>query len=233
VKSCRQFGKLAAIALLGSALLAAAPAAAQTTSRMLSATSPGSNGARVESLVMGYPVPGQGFDYTHHTAMNRNVALRALIDPVTQQRLAQAQEILRAAPVALPLIVPAVVNNIQVVIVQAPPVVLLPAAVAEPEREDDRDAGRRSGPVRERTRYIEREPEPAGPAAPSAQPREVPELVLVRKDGGLLFAVGYVLRGDRMVYITREGHRQSLALVQLDLDATRSMNESLGTTLKL
>ena len=54
--------------------------------------------------------------------------------------------------------------------------------------------------------------------------------MLIHRDGSLTFAVAYVIRGDRLTYITRDGHRRSLELALLDLDATRDMNESLGTT---
>src|SRR5713226_10218966 len=41
------------------------------------------------------PVPGLGFDFAHLAAINRNLDVRALIDPVTQQRLALSERILR------------------------------------------------------------------------------------------------------------------------------------------
>lgn len=201
-----------------------------------------SDGATVESLLTGYPAPGLGFDFTHHSAVNRNLATRALIDPITQHRLDQARRIRREAP-ALGAVIPAVINNLQIVVVQSPPIVILPVA---DEADEEADARRRSRRARERAREEEAEedatraraaeaPRAAASAerAPAAPPREVGDMVLIKRDGGLVFAVAYVVRGERVVYVTREGQRQSIALSHLDFEATRDMNESLGTTVKL
>jgi hypothetical protein len=193
-----------------------------------------SGGANVESLLNGFPAPGLGFDYTHHAAVNRNLGTRALIDPLTQLRLAQAREIRREAPfIAVPAVMPAIINNVQVIVLNQPPqvvVVQVPAADEHDHRDDDRV---------ERVRYVERVREPDPPRVPalseaaSAPQRHASELVLIRKDGTLAFAVGYLLREDKLIYVTREGLRYSMLLSLLDLDATREMNESLGTTLHL
>jgi len=190
--------------------------------------------ASVDSLLNGYPAPGLGFDYTHNAAVNRNLATRALIDPITQQRLDQAIQLRRNSP-QVPIAIPAVVNNIQIVVVAPPPVIILPVADAAddtPHRQRRRDDDDYRRWMNERYAATLREPQEAA-APPAEPPREVSELVLIRRDGTLLFAVGYTLRGDRIIYITREGHRNSLPLEVLDLDATRAMNESLGTTLNL
>jgi len=178
------------------------------------------SGSTVESLVNGFPVPGLGFDYTHHAAVNRNLGVRALIDPVTQQRLNLARQIRRETPVAsFPF--PPVFSSTQVIIVQQPPVVILqqPAAYEEPEE-----------PV-ERVHYIE----PPPPQAPIAQAPvvELGEIVLIRNDGTVVFAVGFSTLHDRIVYVTREGFRRSFPLRDLDVDATREMNEVRGTSLRL
>src|SRR5574337_872338 len=40
------------------------------------------------------PVPGFGFDFTHLAAVTRDLDIRAVIDPITQQRLAVAERLL-------------------------------------------------------------------------------------------------------------------------------------------
>lgn len=71
-------------------------------------------------------------------------------------------------------------------------------------------------------------------AARASEPlRDVGEFVLVRRDGRLLFAVAFSAEGDQLIYITREGVRRSLPLAELDIEATRRMNEERGTTLRL
>ena len=169
-------------------------------------------------LLQPFSVPGLGFDFTHLAAINRNLGARALIDPVTQYRLALAQQFGGVAPL-FPFGLPIGFGTTQVIIVQQPPVVILQQPSAPEE-------------AVERVRYIEREvkPEPARPAEP---PRELNELVLVRRDGTLVFVVAFSKQRDRIIYVTREGIRRSLPLGELDIDATLQMNEERGTTLRL
>src|SRR3989442_9073089 len=47
----------------------------------------------------GLPVPGLGFDFAHQAIMNRDIGVRALIDPVTQGQLALAPALRAATPV--------------------------------------------------------------------------------------------------------------------------------------
>ena len=190
-------------------------------------------GQSVDTQVLGsFPAPGLGFDYTHQAAVNRNLATRALIDPLTQHRLALERQSRRNV-VGVPIAMPVVVNNIQVIVTPPPPVVILPV---EDEVQDEFAPRMRRASASTRPRYVEpEEPDEVGrelvaPAPPPAAPREVSDLVLIHRDGSLTFAVAYVIRGDRLTYITRDGHRRSLELALLDLDATRDMNESLGTT---
>lgn len=190
-------------------------------------------GNSAEQLLQGdYPVPGLGFDYVHHAAVNRNLAARALIDPVTQQRLALERDLRRntsGSPVAA---VPVVVNSIVINVVPQPPLVIVQEAEPEPEdRRLEALAGASAAPGRSRLQ--------GGDTLPPYEPplREADELVLIRRDGGLLFAVAFTVRpdpdGPRLVYITREGHRRSVALDEIDREATRDMNEARGTSLHL
>jgi len=177
--------------------------------------------ATVSTLLNGsFPVPGFGFDYTHFAAVNRNLGTRALIDPATQQQLALAREIRRETPtfpVSLPIVVSSNVN--QIFITMPPPVVIVqqPAAVEAP-------AERRDAPA------TVQEAAPPAPAQPVA---ELGELVLIRKDGRVVFAVGYSIINSRLVYVTREGIRRSFPLADLDGEATVQMNEERGTSLRL
>jgi hypothetical protein len=180
------------------------------------------SGNTVDSLINGgYPAPGLGFDFTHHAAVNRNLGVRALVDPITQHRLALARQIRRETPVT-PITGPIVINSIQVNVLPQPPVVI----IQEPEPE----------PVDrlENARYAERVAEAPQPPPVFYEPeQDTSELVFIRRDGSLLFAVAFVTRGERLVYVTRDGQRRSLALADLDLDATRDINEARGASLQL
>lgn len=59
------------------------------------------------------------------------------------------------------------------------------------------------------------------------------EYVLLRRDGGVLFANAFSVQSGQMIYITPEGNRRKITLAELDVDATRKMNEERGTTISL
>jgi hypothetical protein len=74
-------------------------------------------------------------------------------------------------------------------------------------------------------------PSPAPEAA--APVRDVGEFILVRRDGRVLFASMYLISGTQLTYVTPEGIRRTLALADLDANATQQMNEARGTTVQL
>ena len=166
----------------------------------------------------GFPVPGLGFDYVHHAAVNRDLGVRALIDPSTQQQLALARQIRRETPVAAGGIILPFSNVPQIIVVAPPPPVIIIQQQAPPAPE-------RLEPV-----HLAVRDEPVPPPTP---PRELAELVLVRLDGKLVFAVAFSIRDAELVYITPEGIRRSLLLSDLDLEFTRRLNEERGTSLRL
>lgn len=226
----------------GTQVLRTTPNGAVTnpSGQFVSGTPVVTSGNSVERLLTGaFPAPGLGFDYTHHAAINRNLATRALIDPVTQHRLALERQIRRETPVGVAPAFPVVVNSIVVNVVPQPPVVI----IQEPEPDSNRD-------YIEQARYYEGDapagrrpasrgrPEAGDTAAPRffyepPPQREDDDLVFIRRDGTLIFAVAFTARADRIIYITRDGHRRALALADLDLAATRDINEARGSLLQL
>jgi hypothetical protein len=72
----------------------------------------------------------------------------------------------------------------------------------------------------------------AAPAPPPAPVREVGELILVRRDGRVLFGSVFSVTGTQVQYVTPEGIRHSLPLAELDTVATQEINEARGTTLQ-
>ena len=78
--------------------------------------------------------------------------------------------------------------------------------------------------------------QPVPSAAPDVTEASVPDIgdfILVRRDGRLVFASLFSVVGTQVRYITPEGTRRTLALADLDSDATRQMNEARGTTVQL
>ena len=170
-----------------------------------------------DDVLGNFPVPGLGFDFVHLAALNSGAGVRALIDPVTQHQLALARAIRRETPVsfaAFPSFFPmGETAGTEPTIIVVPQ----PAAPAAQSTEQfrPRDADERVAP-----------PPPVEPV------REASDFVLVRRDGGLLFAVAFTQGVERITYITKDGVRRRLALADLDVDATVRMNEERGAPLQ-
>jgi hypothetical protein len=171
-----------------------------------------------DSILGNFPVPGLGFDFVHLAAINRGASVRAFIDPLTQAELSLARAIRRETPGFISTFPtffgenPPIVLEPTVVVVQQP----APAAVETPEKARPGDSESRSVV-----------PPPVEPV------RDAGDFVLVRRDAGLLFAVAFTTSTDRLTYVTHEGVRRTVALADLDFDATERINEERGTQLQL
>src|SRR5580704_3678458 len=74
---------------------------------------------------------------------------------------------------------------------------------------------------------------PVPPPAVTAPVRDVGEFIFVRRDGKILFASAFFIGGSLLQYVTPEGLRRTVPVTELDAEATRKMNEALGTTVDL
>ena len=189
----------------------------QSDSVFNSSNSDASGGSEVTLGQLLNPVPGLGFDFSNLAAINHDLAVRALIDPITQQELALSERLLQETPVA-PVSFPFFGSESQPVVVEQPPpqVILVQAP-----------------PARQQA------PEATAPSAPSPTAAEQPplpdigEFVLVLHDGSRIKAVAFTRQNDCIVYITKDGLRHSFALSALDAAATQRLNEQRGTPLQL
>lgn len=163
-----------------------------------------------------FPVPGLGFDFAHLAAISRNLKVSDISVLTTAQRLALAQRLASLKSFSVPFFPAAS----PVILLQQPPVVVVQQPAAEEIVEAERPP--RIGP--REAEAAARVPEPAHDAG---------EFVLVRLDGRLVFAVAFSTQGNELTYVTREGLRRSLRLTELDIDATRRMNEGRGTMIHL
>jgi hypothetical protein len=87
---------------------------------------------------------------------------------------------------------------------------------------------------RQHMRY--REQGEIGPSVDTVQPqfqRESEQYVFVRRDGTIIFAVGYTWDSGTLRYVTTEGFKRSVSMDSLDLDATRQFNEQRGLSFRL
>jgi hypothetical protein len=187
-----------------------------------------SDGSSVSLQDLLNPVPPSGFDYQFLSVMNQDLAIKAVIDPVTQWKLALAERLLQDRPsfggagfylldgggaYAVPDdsasndSVPAQQpdqspQQPQVIVVQAPP--------SQPQQAADQPAAVDSTPL-----------------------PDVGEFTLILQNGTQLQAVAFARMKDRIVYITADGSRRTIAATDLNSDATVRVNEERGTPLQL
>lgn len=166
-------------------------------------------------------IPGLGFDYSHLAALNHNLGVRAIIDPVTQHELAITEQLLRDEQgVGTSSFLPFYGDSYSepAAYAQQPPqvpqiiVVQQPAAQAQPAAE-----------------------EAAAPPVAAEQPALPPvgEFVLVLHGGKQIKAVAFTRQSDCIVYITGDGIRGSFPVANLDAAATEQLNQQHGTPLRL
>jgi hypothetical protein len=68
---------------------------------------------------------------------------------------------------------------------------------------------------------------------PASTIPDVGNFILVRRDGRILFASIFSIGGSQLQYVTPEGIRHTLAMSDLDGNATQQMNEARGTTVQI
>jgi len=165
------------------------------------------------------PVPGLGFDFSNLAVINRDLAVRAIIDPITQQELALTERLLQETPAA-PMSFPFFGSESQPVVMmeQPPPQVIF---VQQPQPVPQQ-ATETSSPVAS-----------SSPAAEQPLLPDIGEFILVLRNGTQIKAVAFTEQKDRIVYITKDGLRQSFAASDLDTVATQRLNEQRGTPLQL
>ena len=165
------------------------------------------------------PVPGLGFDFTHLAAINSNLSVQAIIDPLTQHELALALRLPQVVPTAFwgfggyggyaesPYV--ASPSQPQIIVVQQPVPQAAPATQAAPT------------PA----------PEAAAPPAPPLP--DVGQFLLIQRDGNVIHAVAFTVEGKNVVYITANGLRRTIPLDQIDTRLTEQRNAERGTMLHL
>ncbi len=121
------------------------------------------------------------------------------------------------------------------------------------QQPDDQGSGGQQSDGQQQPQYIfvQQVPDPRGPSgssasrdqsqnAPEPQPsepafplRDVGSFTLVTQAGRRLDAVAFTRSADRLVYITPDGGRRSIAFRDLDVDATQRLNTERGTPITI
>jgi hypothetical protein len=159
--------------------------------------------------------PGLGFDFSHFAAVNGGLGVheRRFRDRVNA---------------GVPFGFSGFLLSPEVIVVDGQQA---EAPVAAPEGNAEANAaieGDRANAERENLQD-QFAPVSLGPAAPV---RDAVEFVFVRRDGSLVFAVGYSWDHGVLHYITRDGLRRSISQDALDMDATQQFNEQRGVSFR-
>jgi hypothetical protein len=165
------------------------------------------------------PFPGFGFNFEHLSAINQDLGIKALIDPATQARLAVAERLLRETRFSPGFFL----------IDGGGSYVVPVGADQQPQAQQPIIIVQQPAPQEAATRDMN-EPPPAEAAAPVT---DEGEFTLVLRDGKLLQAAAFTRMNDKIVYITPDGGRRSVAVGDLDSNATLRINQERGTPLQL
>ena len=196
----------------------------------------GSNGLSVQQILN--PFPSYGFDFEHLAAIHKDDDIKALIDPATQAKLALAERRMRRRPktasgfifldgggaYALPVDPGADVN---------------PDADAQAAQDQGQDQGQNQGAPQERAQQGSQRPEQAesnDARLAQEQSESLPdegEFTLILRSGQEIETVAFTRVDDSIVYITTGGGRRTLAIRELDVDATVRLNQERGTPLQI
>lgn len=163
------------------------------------------------------PSPSFGFNFEHLNAVNPDLGIKALIDPITQERLAIAERLLRETPSGA-FSFPFLFGQPGVALEEQPPVIVLqqPSAMGTAAREVITPA---SAPA---------------PAENTQEPlHDVGTFELVLRDGTRLSAIAFTIRDNRLIYITSDGLRRTIPASELDKTATIQLNDERATPVHL
>ena len=181
------------------------------------------------------PLSSFGLDFAHAIAI-RDAQLKAFIDPATQQRLALAERRARRKPKNTNGFI--FLDGGGAYVVPAEPGAdLNPDADAQTAQEQGQDE--EQGARQERARQASKQQEQLeanNARLAQEQSESLPdegEFTLILRNGQEIEAVGFTRVDDRIVYITTGGGRHTVAVGELDVDATVRLNQERGTPLQI
>jgi hypothetical protein len=182
------------------------------------------------------PLSAFGFDFAHAIAM-RDEQLKAFIDPATQQRLALAERRARRKPK----------NGNGFIFLDGGGAYVLPAepgtdlnpdadAQTAQDQGQDQEQGTRQERAQQASQQERLELEAKNARLAQEQSQSLPdegEFTLILRSGQEIEAVAFTRVDDRIVYITTGGGRHTVAVRDLDVDATVRLNQERGTPLQI
>lgn len=176
--------------------------------------------------------PSNGFNYQFVNAINQDLPIKAFIDPVTQIEVAQAERLLRSTGGAF--------GGGSFIWgggggYYYPPESEEGAPPQAAEEQPPQNQNPQPQVIVLQQAPQQQSAESAGPAsAPEEEPvRDEGEFTLVLRNGKQVDAVAFTRSNDKIVYITPGGGRLTIAMADLDTDATIRINQERGTPLQL
>jgi len=167
--------------------------------------------------------PTSGFDYQFLNAINSDLAKKALVDPVTQLEIAQAVRIQRALSG----------GGVSGAYILDGGGYYVPSESDQgsPPTEDAAEAS--DAQPQEQQQPEQNAQEPVSEDQSGSLVRDEGQFTLVLNDGKQIQALAFSHSKDKIIYITPDGGRESIAYDQLDADATVRVNQERGTPLQL
>lgn len=178
--------------------------------------------------------PTNGFDWQYVNAINQDLPLKAIVDPVTRLQIAQAERLLRIGGGQFSgafilgggygYYMPEETAEGAPVSAEAP----VSAGEQEPEGQQATESTQPRVIVLQQKAGTNEAQESAPPTVPDRGP-----LMLVLRDGQKIEAIAFTVADAKIVYITPDGARKTIDAAELDSAATVRLNQENGTPLQL
>lgn len=172
--------------------------------------------------------PTNGFNWQYVNAINQDLPLKAIVDPVTRLEIAQAERLLRTGGGQFSGAY-ILGGGYGYYMPEDATEAAAPASTEEAEdvdQEPARDTQPRVIVLQQKADASRQE------SAPPTIPDQVP-LMLVLHDGEKIQAIAFTVVDAKVVYITPDGVRKTIDAAQLDSAATVRLNQDNGTPLQL
>lgn len=177
--------------------------------------------------------PTNGFNWQYVNAINQDLPLKAIVDPVTRLEIAQAEHLLRigGGQFSGAYILG---GGYGYYMPEQAAESAAPASAEQPEPEGEPEGQQSADNAQPRVIVLQQKAgtSEAEESAPPTIPDEGP-LTLVLRNGQKIDAIAFTVDDAKIVYITPDGTRKTIDTGELDPAATVRLNQENGTPLQL
>jgi hypothetical protein len=168
------------------------------------------------------PYPGYGFDFEYLNATNRDLAVKAAIDPSTELQLNELERPNCAET-----------SDFGYLILDDGDYLVPDETTQESEQPSQPITQPQIIIVQEQSPPAQPTAQVSTPSQPAAPLLDEGQFELMLRSGALLQAVAFTRDRDKIIYITPQGARRMIALSDLDIAATIRINEEHGSPIQL